>query len=123
MPNLTICLFSAIKFINRRKREAPETDPTAAFTSKIKLFVQQMYNKISNLTCIIEELGFVSRRSRFHQSSCYIFKSRQIGEDKLPNYEAVKDRVSFLPVSDEMVADLLDGIDTCQKLTVCFFPD
>lgn len=38
-----------------------------------------------------------------------------------PNYSNIRKRIDNLPVTAELKADLIDGIETCQQFTVRVF--
>ncbi len=43
---------------------------------------------------------------------------RQLGEDRRPDYEALRERIDYLPVSKTLRRDLSDAVDVCRRSTV-----
>uniref|UniRef100_A0A0P6DJ49 Uncharacterized protein n=2 Tax=Daphnia magna TaxID=35525 RepID=A0A0P6DJ49_9CRUS len=77
------------------------SQPTGPFAFP---FANNMFSKheaiLGNATCVMKEIGF-------------------IGDDMQPNYSNIRKRIDNLPVTAELKADLIDGIETCQQFTSC----
>ncbi|KAJ2943946.1 hypothetical protein O0L34_g8269 [Tuta absoluta] len=56
--------------------------------------------KVRNITCVMQELGYIDHNLE-------------------PNYEAITQRISNLPVSSELKGDIQDGLQFCQKFSQC----
>lgn len=58
-----------------------------------------MSGKVKNVTCVMQELGYL--------------------DDNLePNYPKIRERISSLPVADELRKDMQEGVTFCQQFSV-----
>ncbi|XP_063224751.1 uncharacterized protein LOC134532261 [Bacillus rossius redtenbacheri] len=57
-------------------------------------------NRIKNVTCVMQELGYLD-------------------DNMEPNYGHIVDRISRLPVEDELKKDMVDGVEFCRQFSMC----
>ncbi|KAK9879761.1 hypothetical protein WA026_006823 [Henosepilachna vigintioctopunctata] len=60
----------------------------------------KMSGKVKNVTCVMQQLGYLD-------------------ENLEPNYAKISERISNLPVSEELKKDIQDGVEFCQQFSQC----
>lgn len=91
---------------------------------KIEKMGKYMQARISNLTCVMKEIGFVSILIYILIIELIVYVKQlcvQLTEDMKPDYESICRRVEKLPVADEVKIDLCFGVDSCKKFSVKLF--
>ncbi|KAH0807394.1 hypothetical protein GEV33_015397 [Tenebrio molitor] len=78
---------------NRMSRDMDIKAQLEALTSK-------MSGRVKNITCVMQELGYLD-------------------ENLEPNYHKISERISTLPVSDELKRDMQEGVTFCQQFSQC----
>nr|XP_022914468.1 uncharacterized protein LOC111424959 [Onthophagus taurus] len=70
------------------------------FKSQLETLSSKMNPKVSNVTCVMQELGYLD-------------------ENLEPNYDKIIKRIENLPVPKELRQDIHDGITYCQQFSQC----
>lgn len=69
------------------------------FKSQLESLPSKINGKFRNVSCVMQELGYLD-------------------ENYEPNYVKISDRISNLPVSEELRRDMQDGVTFCQQFSV-----
>ncbi|KAK5645900.1 hypothetical protein RI129_004364 [Pyrocoelia pectoralis] len=68
--------------------------------SQMELLTNKISGRAKNVTCIMQQLGYL--------------------DDNLePNYAKISERVSRLPIQDELRSDIQEGLTFCQQFSQC----
>ncbi|XP_044266373.1 uncharacterized protein LOC123012485 isoform X1 [Tribolium madens] len=78
---------------NRASRDMDIKTQLESLTSK-------MSSKVRNVTCVMQELGYLD-------------------ENLEPNFLRISERISALPVGEELKRDMQDGVTFCQQFSQC----
>ncbi|CAH1984939.1 unnamed protein product [Acanthoscelides obtectus] len=68
--------------------------------SQIEAITSRMSGKARNVTCILQELGYLD-------------------ENFEPNFARINERINNLPIAEELRKDMLDGVSFCQQFSQC----
>lgn len=66
----------------------------------IRQMFEQLQHHVSNMTCIMKELGF-------------------IGDDNKPLYDMLKTKIDAMQIPNEIREDLYSGVEYCRKVSTC----
>jgi hypothetical protein len=67
--------------------------------AQLEALTSKMSGRVKNITCVMQELGYLD-------------------ENLEPNYHKISERISTLPVSDELKRDMQEGVTFCQQFSV-----
>lgn len=71
------------------------------FKSQLESIPTRLHGKFRNVSCVMQELGYLDGNYE-------------------PNYVKISERISNLPVSEELRRDMQDGVTFCQQFSVSF---
>ncbi|XP_018571112.1 uncharacterized protein LOC108910840 isoform X2 [Anoplophora glabripennis] len=70
------------------------------FKSQLESIPSRLHGKFKNVSCVMQELGYLD-------------------DNYEPNYVKISERISNLPVSEELRRDMQDGVTFCQQFSQC----
>lgn len=66
---------------------------------QLDVLTSRLTGRVKNITCVMQELGYL--------------------DDNLePNYPRIMERITNLPISDELKKDMQEGVVFCQQFSV-----
>ncbi|XP_074027053.1 uncharacterized protein [Leptinotarsa decemlineata] len=68
--------------------------------SQLEILTSKMSGRVRNVTCVMQELGYLDNNLE-------------------PNYVKISERITNLPVSEELRKDMQDGVAFCQQFSQC----
>lgn len=68
---------------------------------QLDALTSRLTGRVKNITCVMQELGYLD-------------------ETLEPNYPRIMERITHLPISDELKRDMQDGVVFCQQFSVRF---
>lgn len=66
---------------------------------QLDALTQRMTGRVKNVTCVMQELGYLD-------------------ENLEPNFEKISERISNLPIPEELRNDMQEGVNFCQQFSV-----
>ena len=67
--------------------------------AQLEALTSRMGSKVKNITCVMQELGYLD-------------------ENLEPNFRKINERITKLPVGEELKKDMQDGVAFCQQFSV-----
>ncbi|XP_072387274.1 uncharacterized protein [Diabrotica undecimpunctata] len=68
--------------------------------NQLEILTARMSGRVRNITCVMQELGYLD-------------------ENLEPNYVRINERISNLPISEELKKDMQEGVGFCQQFSQC----
>ncbi|KAG5896396.1 hypothetical protein JTB14_009601 [Gonioctena quinquepunctata] len=68
--------------------------------SQLEILTSKMSGRVRNVTCVMQELGYLD-------------------ENLEPNYAKIGERITNLPINEELRKDMQDGVAFCQQFSQC----
>ncbi|KAJ3654914.1 hypothetical protein Zmor_014066 [Zophobas morio] len=68
--------------------------------AQLEALTSRMGSKVKNITCVMQELGYLD-------------------ENLEPNFRKINERITKLPVGEELKKDMQDGVAFCQQFSQC----